>query len=536
MEKESGEQIGLDISELYRGDKLLLNDVNLSISDGEKIAIIGRNGSGKSTLLETIYCKGRNLPFDDTIDLDGDISIQKDVSVGFLPQDLRVEFNGTSREFIDNQIGEKAEIYNRYQLLTELLVDEQKYNEEYGDLLSKMDSFSLWTYLDDLKIVLNGLKIPTKFLNRPVKSLSGGEATKIALASLLIQNPDVILLDEPTNNLDVDNIRFLEEWFKKTSNTLIVVSHDRRFLDTVIGTIWEIDEESKNIYRYGGNYSFYEDEKNKQMEGRIRMFEDQQKTRSRLEKDIDRLREQSNRFENISNNDFYRAKGAKVAKTAKSRENRIQKQLSQLERPKRPKLPQFIIRESNKLDGNIIDIKNLTFGYNKTLFENLNIKINANEKVSISGSNGIGKSTLLKIMLKEISTKETYLREDAKVAYMPQTIIPKDRDQDIISYMRDIAILPEQELIDILGKILFTNPSTLKVGDFSIGELKRIQLAMIFATGPNLLVLDEPTNHLDIYTLNMLERALKNYKNTLIIVSHDREFLKRIGISENIQL
>ncbi|MCK9416205.1 ATP-binding cassette domain-containing protein [Candidatus Dojkabacteria bacterium] len=532
MEKENIEQIGIEISQLYRGDKLLLNDINLSISEGEKIALIGRNGSGKSTLLDTIYRIGREEPIDKSIDLNGSISLQKDLLLGFLPQDLKVEFSGTVREFIDYQVGEKAEIYNRYNQLTHSNI----YNEEYAQILSEMDDYFLWTYLEDLKMVLNGLKIPTKFLDRPIKSLSGGEVTKVALASLLIQKPDVILLDEPTNNLDVDNIRFLEDWFKRTTSTLLVVSHDRKFLNNVINTLWEIDEYSKDIKRYGGNYTFYEEEKKKQFEGKVRMFEDQEKTKNRLEKDITRLKESSSRFETLSNNDFYRAKGAKVAKTAKSRERRIQKQLNQLEKPEKPKLPQFVIKETELLEGNIVDIKNLTFGYSKDLLKDFSLKINARDRVAIAGANGKGKSTLLKIILKKIPTNETYLKHDANIGYIPQTIIPEDKNQDIISYMQETIILPEDKLTEILGRVLFTNPYYLKVGDFSIGELKRIQLAMTFATGPNLLVLDEPTNHLDIHTLDMLERTLRDYKGTLVVVSHDREFLERIGVQKVITI
>lgn len=537
MERKNENSIGVSIESLYRGDKLLIEDSEIDISSNEKIALIGRNGSGKSTLLETIYTLSKEYPLDDSIDFIGKIDIPKISKTGYLQQDVRLEYEGSLRDYIDFQMGEKAEIYNRYKSLVEQDSKADSHQEELINILTLMEQYSLWNYELDITTVLNGLSIPQSFLNRQIRTLSGGEATKVALAAILISKPDLILLDEPTNNLDLKNIKFLEEWFRKTKTSLIVVSHDREFLNNVINTIWEIDEETKKIIKFGGNYSFYEEEKRKQFEGRVRDFEEQEKTKNRLEGDIKRLHTQANRFENMSNNDFYRAKGAKIAKSAKVRERRVETQLSKLGKPEKPKLPKFILRETNPLEGTIININNLSHNYSeKKVIQNLSLKIEANDRTSISGSNGVGKSTLLKLIVGDINNQDISLRKDAKIGYIPQSIIPQNPKQDILSYMREHTVMNEDDLIDILGKVIFSNPTHLTVGDFSIGELKRIQLAIIFASSPNLLILDEPTNHLDIHTLNMLERTLKEYKHTLIVVSHDREFLKRIGIKKDILL
>lgn len=537
MEQKKETETTVDISSLYRGDKLLITESKINISPNEKVALIGRNGSGKSTLLETIYSKSKGLPLHDSIDFEGNFELGKDCSIGYLEQDVRLEFNGTVKEYIDNQVGERAKIYRKYEYLSENILKNKKYEEEFTRILSLMEDYALWNYPLEIETVLSGLNIQSNILDRNVKSLSGGEATKIALGSLLISKPDLILLDEPTNSLDLNNIKFLEDWFKKTKTSLIVVSHDREFLDNVIDTIWEIDEESRKILRYGGNYSFYESEKTKQFEGKVRDFEEQEKTKKRLQIDIQRLNSLSAKFEGISSNDFYRAKGAKIAKSAKVREKRIKRELEEIGKPEKPKLPQFILRETEELKGTLLNIQNLTFGYDdKMIIKNLSLKIDGGEKVSISGPNGIGKSTLLKIIIGDIPSRGINRREDLKIGYIPQSIIPNNPDQDILSYMREHTVMSEDNLVDTLGKVLFTNPIHLNVKDFSIGELKRIQLAMMFASAPNLLLLDEPTNHLDIFTLNMLERTLKQYKHTVVVVSHDREFLKRIGVKRNIPL
>lgn len=537
MEQKKEAETTVNISSLYRGDKLLITESKIDISPNEKVALIGRNGSGKSTLLETIYSTSKQLPLENSIDFEGNIEIGKNTSIGYLEQDVRLEFNGTVKEYIDNQVGERAEIYKRYEYLMDHISKDPIYEKDFSNILTQMEDYSLWNYPLEIDTVLNGLNIDNEILGRKIKSLSGGEATKIALASLLISKPNLILLDEPTNNLDLNNIRFLEDWLRKTKTSLVIVSHDREFLDKVIDTIWEIDEESKKILRYGGNYSFYENEKARQFEGRLRDFEEQERTKKRLQVDIKRLSKQANRFEGISNNDFYRAKGAKIAKSAKVRERRVIRELEKIGEPEKPKLPQFVLRETDELNGNILNINNLTFGYNnKNIIENFSLKINSGERISVSGPNGIGKSTLLKILVGEIPLQNVKLGEDVKIGYIPQSIIPNNPNQNILSYMREHTLMNEEDLVDTLGKVLFANPVYLNVKDFSVGELKRIQFAMMFASAPNFLVLDEPTNHLDIHTLNMLERTLKKFKHTILVVSHDREFLRRIGIKEDIPL
>lgn len=538
MEESSENILQININSLYRGDKILISESDIDIAEYEKIALIGRNGSGKSTLLETIYKVSTNQEPDTSIDFLGNINIPNKSRVGYLPQDIKLQNDQTVQEYINEQMGEKAEIYNRYIEYTgKIETNKLQYNEEYASILEKMDTYSLWRYPEELATILQGFDFPTSFLKRNIRSLSGGEATKMALISLLISKPDLLLLDEPTNNLDLNNILFLEEWFKKTPSALIIVSHDRDFLNNVIGTIWEIDEETKHINKYGGNYSFYEEEKQRQFDARTREYEEQEAKKSRLMNDIKRLKEKAKSFDNYSNNDFYRAKGAKIAKSGKSREKRIERELEKIGEPLKPKLPKFILSEISPIQGNILTVKDLSFGFEQPLFTNLSIKLSGQDRLAILGPNGTGKSTLLKILIGKIKAQGEYdINPYVKIGYLPQSIIPKDPNQDIITYMRSFSNLTESELQETLGRVLFTSPLHLRVKDFSIGELKRIQLAMIFSSGANLLLLDEPTNHLDIHTLNMLEKSLREYKGAIIVVSHDREFLRRTNINKDITI
>lgn len=535
VEKTFENILQVKIDSLYRGDKLLVSDSEIDISESEKISLIGRNGSGKTTLLETIDMVGGGQEPDGSVDLDGEINIAENFDVGYLPQDVKLDNDQSVQGYIDEQIGEKARVYRKYVEYTEKKDIPAK---EYVQILDKMENYSLWRYQEELVRVLDGFDIPISFLERSIRSLSGGEATKIALVSLLMRKPDLILLDEPTNNLDIKNMKFLEKWFKATPTALIIVSHDREFLNNVIDTIWEIDEETKQIVKYGGNYTFYEDEKARQFQGRMKKYEEQEAKKSRLERDVERLKRRATEFENFSNNDFYRAKGARVARSGKVRERRIERELKKLGEPQKPKLPRFELSGIEPVEGNILTIENVSFGYDKELVMNLSFKMSGRDKVAVVGPNGIGKSTLLKIIVGEIDSHvgNASISREASVGYLPQSIIPEDPELDILSYMRGFSSLPDSVLQDTLGKVLFTNPSHLKCKDFSIGELKRIHLAMMFKSRANFILLDEPTNHLDIHTLNMLEVALQKYEGAVMVVSHDREFLRRINVNKTIKM
>lgn len=535
VEKTFENILQVKIDSLYRGDKLLVSDSEIDISESEKIALIGRNGSGKTTLLETINMVGGGQEPDGSVDLDGEINIAENFDVGYLPQDVKLDNDQSVQGYIDEQIGEKARVYRKYVEYTEKNDIPAK---EYVQILDKMENYSLWRYQEELVRVLDGFDIPISFLERSIRSLSGGEATKIALVSLLMRKPDLILLDEPTNNLDIKNMKFLEKWFKATPTALIIVSHDREFLNNVIDTIWEIDEETKQIVKYGGNYTFYEEEKARQFQGRMKKYEEQEAKKCRLERDVERLKKRATEFENFSNNDFYRTKGARVARSGKVRERRIERELKKLGEPQKPKLPRFELSGIEPVEGNILTIENVSFGYDKELVTNLSFKMSGMDKVAVVGPNGIGKSTLLKIIVGEIDSHvgNVSISREASFGYLPQSIIPEDPELDILSYMRGFSSLSDSVLQGTLGKVLFTNPSHLKCKDFSIGELKRIHLAMMFKSGANFILLDEPTNHLDIHTLNMLEVALQKYEGAVMVVSHDREFLRRINVNKTIKM
>ena len=270
----------------------------------------------------------------------------------------------------------------------------------------------------------------------------------------------------------------------------------------------------------------------------MKKYEEQEAKKCRLERDVERLKKRATEFENFSNNDFYRAKGARVARSGKVRERRIERELKKLGEPQKPKLPRFELSGIEPVEGNILTIENVSFGYDKELVTNLSFKMSGMDKVAVVGPNGIGKSTLLKIIVGEIDSHvgNVNISREASFGYLPQSIIPEDPELDILSYMRGFSSLPDSVLQDTLGKVLFTNPLHLKCKDFSIGELKRIHLAMMFKSRANFILLDEPTNHLDIHTLNMLEVALQKYEGAVMVVSHDREFLRRINVNKTIKM
>lgn len=517
---------------LFRGGRELIRKANFVINPGEKVALIGRNGGGKTTLLETIIsvAQRKELPFG--TEIEGQLEVFPGTRIGYLPQEIKLKFPGTVEEYLNYCSGEIAETYLAYEGIRRRLEEENSPEvlEEFGDLLEKMNFLDAWDYPQKRELILGGLGLTGEYLKRRVLEISGGEAVRVALAGVLISFPNFVILDEPTNNLDFSALGFLEKWIKEGKFSLLVVSHDRRFLDEVVNKVLEIDEWEKTVSHFGGNYSFYAQEKRKIFETQQRAYEEQKRKREQLEEAAEELKRKAKRFENLSKNAFYRAKGASLAKQAKVQLQRIERELKSIPEPQPPKKPSFVVLEAEP-KGNLINVNNLYFSYpeGEELFGGFSFDLKGKERVAIVGENGAGKTTFLRLLVGEIKPIKGQIYVTPKVAYLPQNPGEIDTSLKVLDFFRSLVRATEEEAQKFLGRVLFRDVSGEKLGDFSIGEIRRIQIAALFAFGPELIILDEPTNHLDIFTIEMLEEALGKFKGGILVVSHDELFLRSVN-------
>lgn len=520
------------------GTKDLIKIANFAVYPGRKVALIGRNGSGKSTLFETVYRLFQKKELPEGVEIEGSLNVVEGTTIGYLPQSVQIDFSGTVQEYLDSCAEKVARVFNRYNEITEVLKEnhEPSLLEEYGELLDQMNLFNAWDFPDRRRLVLEGFGLSDHYLTRDIKEVSGGEATKVALAGILLASPNLILLDEPTNNLDVRSLLFLEKWTEEFPFSLLLVSHDRDFLDKVVDEILEIDEATKKIILFGGNYSFYAKKKKELFEAQLRHYEEQQRKRKQLEEEADRLRKEAKRFESRSTDSFYRSKGAAIAKRGRVQLQRVGRELTKIPEPQPPKKPQITVFEvENGSGGTLLQIKNLEFSYigKDRVLSDISFSIKSGERVGIIGPNGVGKSTFLKLLTGDLQPEHGFVtqNQEARVGYLPQTLHVNDFKQSPVDFLRERVPMREEEARTILGKVLFADPSLMRIGDFSFGELRRVELVALFASKPNLIILDEPTNHLDIYTIEMFEEALKSFKGAILAVSHDQRFLENLSVS-----
>lgn len=521
------------------GTKELISGADFVIGSESKVALIGRNGSGKTTLLDMIFSLATANTLPDVVGVQGSLVVLPGTKVGYLPQSIQITFAGSVSEYLDFCSGEVSRVFNRYGELTELLNGEQPDKElldEYGEILEKMTDLDAWDLPRQKTIILEGLGLSDEFLERDIKEVSGGEATKVALAGILVSSPNLILMDEPSNNLDPKSLFFLEEWIKNSTASLLVVSHDRQFLDNVINEVLEIDEGTKGIIRFGGNYSFYAARKKEMFNAQVRQFEEQSKKRRQLEVDAERLRKQAKEFESTSTDSFYRAKGAGLARRAKTQLARIERDLSSVPEPVLPRKPSITVFDAGTGQELLVSASDTSFVFPETdrkIVDSVTLQIYGRDRVGIIGPNGAGKTTLLKLLLGEIepTSGTVSIGRHTRIAYLSQAAFLNDPKQSVVEFLRHRVPMHEDDARTILGRVLFADPSHMSIGNFSFGELKRISLVGVFASRPNLIALDEPTNHLDVYTIEMLEEALRGYNGGVVVVSHDERFLVNAGIN-----
>jgi ATP-binding cassette, subfamily F, member 3 len=510
---------------------LVVKNITFEAYEGEKVGIVGANGSGKSTILKLIagiepmhYYPGYPQTSSPGYD-EGLINLPRGATKAYLEQSP-VYPEGLNVIDVLNLAFEKIDSIERQMRELEVQMKTLKDNamekalKKYSDLVHLYEVKGGYEREEKLGKVCTGLNFEESFLNKDFDLLSGGEKTTVVLGKLLIHNPDILLLDEPTNHLDMESIEWLEGYLKSYKGIVIIVSHDRYFLDNVVTKIVEIEDMESISYK--GNYSSFVRQKEENMRIQYEHFREQQKKINNMEKTVMSLRDWAMRADN---NKFFRRAAS------------IQKKLDKMDRIEKP----VFERRNMKLDikatvrsGNeTIKAIGLSKSYDdKVIFKDSDLMINYGERAGLIGPNGCGKTTFLKILLGEEQPDNgrVELGVNVMAAYLPQKITFKNEELTVLEAFReDISIL-EGKAREYLAKFMFYKKSVFKkVKHLSGGERIRLKLAMLLFQDINLLILDEPTNHLDIDSIETLEEALEDFKGTIFFISHDRYFINKIG-------
>lgn len=499
----------------FGGDTLFEN-INLEIQDRSRIALVGRNGAGKSTLLKIIAAID---PTDN-----GTISKTKNLSIGYLDQHSGLNSEQTIWEEMLTAFDSLIQMEKKlHQLEADLSNSTQIANEdnyqrllkEYDYLQHNFNEQNGYGYEAEIKAVLNGFNFGQDFYNRPVTSLSGGQKTRLALAKLLLERPQLLILDEPTNHLDIPTLDWLENYLQNYRGALLIVSHDRYFLDKVVTEVYELSRQKMTHYK--GNYSRYLDLKEAQLASDWKAFEKQQTEINKLE-------------------DFV-AKNLARASTTKRAQSR-RKQLEKMDRMDKPqgdeKSARFLFHVAKESGNVVLQAEDVAIGYDDTILcEPINLDIRKREAIALVGPNGIGKSTLLKSLINDLPLIKgnVHLGSNVSIGYYDQEQAKLASNKTVLQELWDEHPMTiEKDIRSILGSFLFSGNDVEKtVPQLSGGEKARLALAKLAMDQENFLILDEPTNHLDIDSKEVLENALIDYEGTLLFVSHDRYFINRIA-------
>ena len=501
------------------GLKNILDGFNLEVKTGERVALIGQNGSGKSTILKIISNQ-------ETID-SGAINIRKGATLGILNQIYENEKDDISvKEFLYESFKEIFEIEKELEHIEEKMTIEQNMNtletliKKYGKLQEKYQVIGGYEIQEKFSKMCSRFNINEIMLNQNYNNLSGGEKTKINLAKLLLKEPDILLLDEPTNHLDIDSLNFLEDLVMNYKGAMLIVSHDRYFLDKVINKTILLENGKDNIYF--GNYSYFLEEDERRTLAKFENYKNQQKQIEKMKESIKTLR----RFGEIAKNEMF-------FKRAKSIEKRLEK-MDVLERVNQnSKSIDLKFNVENRAGNDVLKIENLTKMFDKKIiFDNANLFLTYGEKVALIGKNGTGKSSLIKMIMgmdKQYSG-DIKLGASIKMGYIPQNIIIENTNQTILEYFLEDNNFTETQARTKLAKYGFRGENVFKkIYSLSGGEKVRLLLIKLIQKDINFLILDEPTNHIDIDTRELLEEALNEYSGTVLFVSHDRFFINKLA-------
>ena len=501
--------------------EVLFDNINLQVDERDRIALVGKNGAGKSTLLKILV--GEEEP------TSGEINKKKDISLSYLAQDSRFESENT---IYDEMLHVFDDLRRTEKQLRQMELEMgEKSGEDLDKLMSDYDRLSEnfrqaggFTYEADIRAILNGFKFDESMWQMKIAELSGGQNTRLALAKMLLEKPNLLVLDEPTNHLDIETIAWLENYLVNYSGALIIVSHDRYFLDKVATITLDLTKHS--LDRYVGNYSRFVELKEQKLATEAKNYEKQQKEIAALE--------------DFVNRNLVRAS---TTKRAQSRRKQLEK-MERLDKPEAGKKSANMTFQSEKTSGNIVlTVENAAIGYDgEVLSEPINLDLRKMNAIAIVGPNGIGKSTFIKSIVDQIPfiKGEKRFGANVEVGYYDQTQSKLTPSNTVLDELwNDFKLTPEVEIRNRLGAFLFSGDDVKKsVGMLSGGEKARLLLAKLSMENNNFLILDEPTNHLDIDSKEVLENALIDFDGTLLFVSHDRYFINRVAthvleLSEN---
>lgn len=501
--------------------EVLFDNINMQVDERDRIALVGKNGAGKSTLLKILV--GEEEP------TSGEINKKKDISLSYLAQDSRFESENT---IYDEMLHVFDDLRRTEKQLRQMELEMgEKSGEDLNKLMSDYDRLSEnfrqaggFTYEADIRAILNGFKFDESMWQMKIAELSGGQNTRLALAKMLLEKPNLLVLDEPTNHLDIETIAWLENYLVNYSGALIIVSHDRYFLDKVATITLDLTKHS--LDRYVGNYSRFVELKEQKLATEAKNYEKQQKEIAALE--------------DFVNRNLVRAS---TTKRAQSRRKQLEK-MERLDRPEAGKKAANMTFQSEKTSGNVVlTVENVAIGYDgEVLSEPINLYLRKMNAVAIVGPNGIGKSTFIKSIVDQIPfiKGEKRFGANVEVGYYDQTQSKLTPSNTVLDELwNDFKLTPEVEIRNRLGAFLFSGDDVKKsVGMLSGGEKARLLLAKLSMENNNFLILDEPTNHLDIDSKEVLENALIDFDGTLLFVSHDRYFINRVAthvleLSEN---
>lgn len=503
-----------DITKSFDGEDIF-NNVDLEVKTGERIGIVGRNGAGKSTLMKIIA---------GVEDYDsGHISKIKNLKVGYLTQQMTLNTNQTVIAEMSKPFEHIKEMQEQMKFETDWLAQhaDQYDTIEYKEHIARYESISNqfeqqegYQYESKIKTVLHGLNFTEDDFERPINDFSGGQKTRLSLAQMLLSEPDLLLLDEPTNHLDMETTQWLEGYLNYFKGAIIIISHDRYFLDKIVNQIYDVA--LGDVQHYVGNYGQFIEQRDKYYQKKMQEYESQQAEIKKLETFVEK---------NIAR--------ASTSGMAKSRRKMLEK-IELINKPILDAKSANIEFDFERNTGNdVFHIKNLAIGYDTPITSNINLEVTKGDHIAIIGPNGIGKSTLIKTIanLQPEIAGEITKGANLKIGYYDQKQAEFKSTKSILDYIWDqYPTMNEKDVRAVLGRFLFVQDDVKKViNDLSGGEKARLQLALLMLERNNVLILDEPTNHLDIDSKEMLEQALQHFDGTLLFVSHDRYFINQLA-------